>query len=563
MQYRIYKAKKVGNTKLLHNLQIKLINSFDAKLLSVLQVTTLNKGKSTSGVDKLKYVDGNKKIMLARSLKLDGTAKPIRRVWITKPGKLEKQPLLVGIPTIMDRAKQNLVKLALEPEWEAVFEPNSYGFRPGRSCHDAIEAIFLSLRHKRKKKSKFVFDADIRKCFDRIDHAALLKKLSTFPQMEHQIKAWLEASIMEEYAYSPNNIDPSTRTTPLRKAGIISPLLANIALHGLEEHLKSLVESSTMTTKTFKPPNKKDRRSALTVVRYADNFVIIHENKEILKACINETINWLLKIGLEISQEKSSLKDTRRGFNFLGFQIIQLNLGEKYNVKIKPSQQSCKRFLTKIQGIIQKNKASSSFELIAKLRPVIIGWANYFRFSECIDTFSKLDYSIFQKLRAWVLRRDRRNGRMKIKEKYFPSGRTYTFRGKNHRNNWILTGKRKTINQVEENFLPILKWINSEKHVKIKGNFTPYDGNHLYWAKRLSKYSSLSPCVQSLLEKQKYKCAICKVQFEEKDIMEIDHIIPKKKGGPNTYTNLQLLHKTCHNNKTLSERNNDSTTNLV
>jgi RNA-directed DNA polymerase len=113
--------------------------------MTVRSVTTLNKGKNTAGIDKQIITKAEQKFELALSLKLDGQALPISRVWIPKPGKQEKRPL--GIPVIRDRAKQALVKLALEPEWEAIFEPNSYGFRSGRSAHDAIEAIFLSLRH--------------------------------------------------------------------------------------------------------------------------------------------------------------------------------------------------------------------------------------------------------------------------------------------------------------------------------------------------------------------------------------------------------------------------------
>lgn len=235
-QRRIYKAKRLGQTNRVHWLQKHLLNSLDAKLLAVLQVTTINKGKNTAGIDKKRALSSKEKLALANKLKLDGKTLAIRRVWIPKPGKPEKRPL--GIPTIEDRAKQALAKLALEPEWEAVFEPNSYGFRPARSTHDAIEAIFLGLHHK---TPKWVFDADIRKCFDRINHKALLDKLGTFPLMEAQIKAWLEADIMEGYANSPKNTQKSLMGTP--QGGIISPLLANISLHGLENHLKTFVTS--------------------------------------------------------------------------------------------------------------------------------------------------------------------------------------------------------------------------------------------------------------------------------------------------------------------------------
>ena len=174
LQKRIYRASKNGDKLTVHNLQRLLIHSFSAKCLAVRRVTQDNRGKNTAGVDGVKALNPVQRLQLALSLQLTAIAQPTRRVWIPKPGKDEKLPL--GIPTLRNRTEQALAKLALEPQWEAVFEPNSYGFRPGRSCHDAIEAIFNSIGHK----AKYVLDADIEKCFDRIDHRALLDKLNTF-----------------------------------------------------------------------------------------------------------------------------------------------------------------------------------------------------------------------------------------------------------------------------------------------------------------------------------------------------------------------------------------------
>ena len=166
-------------------------------------------------------------------MKLDEKSKPVRRIWIPKPGKLEKRPL--GIPTIAERAKQALVKMALEPEWEAKFEANSYGFRPGRSAHDACEAIYKAL----SKKQMYILDADIAGCFDNINHQALLNKLKTFPLLRKVIKGWLKAGIMENGIFYT-----SEAGTP--QGGVISPLLANIALHGLEEDTKQALVQELM-----------------------------------------------------------------------------------------------------------------------------------------------------------------------------------------------------------------------------------------------------------------------------------------------------------------------------
>lgn len=191
LQKRIYRASERGDLKAVRRLQKTLLHSWSAKCLAVRRVTQDNLGKKTAGVDGVKSLTPKQRIDLVGQLKLTRKAKPTRRVWIPKPGTEEKRPL--GIPVMKDRAIQALVKLALEPEWEARFESNSYGFRPGRSCHDAIEAIFNAIRYK----PKFVLDADISKCFDRINHPELLRKINTFPAMHRQIKAWLKAGVMD------------------------------------------------------------------------------------------------------------------------------------------------------------------------------------------------------------------------------------------------------------------------------------------------------------------------------------------------------------------------------
>ena len=189
VQKRIYRASQRGNHRRVEKLQKLLLKSEAARLLAVRRVTQDNQGKKTAGVDGVKAVPPKGRFLMVKELhtkhwKFRKKPPPVRRVWIPKPGKAEKRPL--GIPTMMERAKQALVKLALEPAWEAKFEPNSYGFRPGRSAHDAIGAIFLGIRYK----PKFVFDADIKGCFDNIDHEALLKKLNTYPKLTRLIRGW-------------------------------------------------------------------------------------------------------------------------------------------------------------------------------------------------------------------------------------------------------------------------------------------------------------------------------------------------------------------------------------
>jgi len=545
LQRRIFKASRLNDIRMTRYLQQRLIRSPHAKVIAVQQITTLNKGKNTPGVDGFVTTKPSMKLTLAKNLQINGKASPVRRVWITKPGKCEKRPL--GIPTIQDRAKQALAKLALEPEWEAKFEPNSFGFRPGRRCHDAIEAIFLNLRHK---ADKLVYDADIRECFDRIDHNALIVKLNTFPLMERQINAWLKAGIMGEYANTPKH---NLMGTP--QGGVISPLLANIALHGLEEHLKNYVSSRDFPRPhTGASTGTRTKRNALGVIRYADEFVIIHRNPVIMEKVILETKEWLAGVGLEISEEKSKLRRASQSFRFLGFQIILVIKHGQYRVKITPSKENVKQLINKIRNTIQNNKSASSYGLIQLLRPILIGWGNYFHYCECKETFKKIDNVVYNQIRAWVFRRATRQGRIAVKKKYFPENRVYEYQNRQYKANWILNGKRLLKSgKLDTTYLPKMSWIASEKYVKVLSMASVYDGNHIYWGKRCPQYSSLSTRVRNLLKRQKGICKACKREFTIDDIMEVDHIKPRSKGGLDQYNNLQLLHRQCHVEKTKSD----------
>jgi len=542
-QKRIFKASLMNQQKKVNFLQRKLIQSPHAKLVAVQTVTTLNKGKSTPGVNGYIAVSDSQKMKIVKNLKLNGKANVIRRLWIPKPGKTEKR--LLEIPTIQDRAKQALCKLALEPEWEAKFEPNSYGCRPGRRPHDAIEAIFLNLHHG---KDKYVYDADILKCFERINHELLLKKLNTFPLFEIQIKAWLEAGIFDEMT---NGAKTSIPTMGTPQGGIISPLLSNIALNGLEFHLMNFVSDLKLKPNPDSAKGKKTKQKALGFIRYVDDILIIHENEEIMNLLIQETKQWLSTIGLEISEEKSNLRKASQSFNYLGFNIILVNRNNKMRIKITPSKKNKKDIIEKISAVIGRNKSVSSYNLICKLRPILLGWGNYFKYCECSKTFQAIDNIIYQQLRAWVFRRAIRQGREKVKEKYFPSGKTYKFQNRKHQANWILNGFTKDKKgEVREKHLPKLSWIKSEKHIKINGTASVYDGNELYWAKRAPVYSMYSTRIKTLLLTQKGKCQYCNERFTVQDTLEVDHIKPKAQGGTTVYKNLQLLHRYCHVEKT-------------
>jgi RNA-directed DNA polymerase len=474
IQKRIYKASKSGDIKRMWFLQKLLLRNPHAKLIAVHTVTTLNKGKKIAGIDEQIVTSSEDKLKLAQNLRFNGKAHMVKRVSITKPRRTEKRPL--GIPTIQDRAKQVLCKLVLEPEWEAKFEPNSYGFRPDRSPHDAIEAICSNLYND---VDKYVFSAGICNCFDMVNHNTFLSKLNTFPLMRNQILAWLKADIFDQYA---NKLQTSTPEMWVTQRGIISPLLANIALHGLEEHLLNLVSDNEFPGPHEKAAQRtKTKSPALGIIRYANDFVIIHRDLTIMQIIIQEAKNWLSGIGLSISEEKSVLRLASQSFIFLGFQIAYVKVQEKFRVKITPSTESVLLIIDKTRKVIHANRAASAYQLIGKLRPLLLGWAKYFQFCECKKTFNNVDNLVYQQLRAWVFRRAIRQGREIVKQKYFPNNLTYKFQGREYNSNWILNGTKKL--KGEKNitiYLPKISWIKSRKFIKVKTDVSIYDGNKVY-----------------------------------------------------------------------------------
>jgi RNA-directed DNA polymerase len=541
LQKRIYRASQRGDIKALRRLQKMLMKSWSARALAVRRVSQDNQGKKTAGVDGVKSLTPKQRLDLVNKLHLGTKARPTRRVWIPKPGTEEKRPL--GIPTMNDRALQSLVKLALEPEWEARFEPNSYGFRPGRRCHDAIAAIFKAIN----VKPKYVLDADIAKCFDRIDQGKLLTKLNTFPTMRQQIKSWLKSGVMDG-----TELFPTSEGTP--QGGVISPLLANIALHGMENRIKQHVGSLKHLDKI-----KSNRMNSVSLIRYADDFVILHKDLTVVQGCQTIISDWLKDIGLELKPSKTRLAHTlnqveneKPGFDFLGFNIRQFPVGKYHSGKntqgqllgfktiITPSKEKVKEHYDKISDVITRHKAASQSALIKNLNPIIRGWANYYSTVVSKVTYSSLDSLVYQKLRAWAKRRHPKKNKGFVTKKYWNS-----IDG----DNWVFsTRKGKNPLWLQKHAeIPIIR------HVKVKGESSPYDGNLVYWSTRMGEHPEMPTRVATLLKAQKGKCTHCGLYFREEDVMEIDHRIPKSQGGKDSYDNWQLLHRHCHDTKTAND----------
>jgi RNA-directed DNA polymerase len=504
IQKRIYQASQRGNTRAVQKLQKLLMKSEAARLLAVRRVTQENQGKKTAGIDGVKAVKPQERQAMANQIHpkhwKQQTPQPVRRVWIPKPGKAEQRPL--GIPPMVERCKQALAKMALEPEWEARFEANSYGFRPARSCHDAREAIFNAIR----SKPKYVYDADVKGAFDSSNQEALLNKLQTYPLLRQAIKAWLKAGVMDDGSFFPTEVG-----TP--QGGVISPLLMNVALHGMEQ---LIVEGYSKSHSVEKP----------LLIRYADDFVIFHSNREELQKTADRVTQWLQGIGLSLNPKKTRITHTLTpyqesvGFDFLGFTIRQFLVGKTHTGRkmngealgfktiIRPSQEAIKRHTLAIKERLRMLRSASQEQLIKELNPVIWGWAAYYKTSIASEVFKRCDTILWEQLMSWAKARHPNKGSQWVVKKY-----------------WHQVEKRKWVFVTPKGAeMRMHSKTSIQRYIKVKGTASPYDGKMLYWSQRLKKHPMMHETKARLLQKQQGKCRWCELHFKDEDILEVDHI---------------------------------------
>ncbi len=520
LQKRMYRATPRGDVRTVRKLQNLLSKSWYARLLAVRRVTQDNRGKHTAGIDGVKSLPPPQRWQLARELRLDGKATPLRRTWIPKRGSPEKRPL--GIPTQHERARQTLVRQALEPEWEAKLAPHTYGFRPGRSCWDAIAAVF----HRIKFRPQYMLNVDIAKCFDRIDHQALLAKLQAPSGIRRQVRAWLRSGIMEDDVFSP-----TTAGTP--QGGRVSPLLALIALHGMD----------TAITQVY--PEAR-------VIAYADDCMVLHEDRSVLEHCQHLFMTWLAEIGLTLNVTKTHIRHTlegdQPGMDCLGFHIRQYRVGIHQSGKrprshqrlgfktlITPAKTNVKAHLAELGRIIRSGRAWPQAALIRQLNPKIRGWANYYRTWVSQATFSRVDHLTWVKLRHWARRRHPNASAGWVYDRYWP-------RRDSRR---VFATPATPQGQV---YLTSHREVPSLWHAKVAGNRSPYDGDWVYWSTRRGRDPTVGPRLATLLKRQGGRCAYCGLFFQHDDQLEVDHISGHRRDS--RYSNLQALHGHCHDAKT-------------
>ena len=508
LQARIAKATQEKKWNTVKRLQYLLSHSYYAKALAVRKVTT-NKGKHTPGIDKELWNTPAVKMRNVLILTDKGyKAKPLRRVFIEKPGKKKKRPL--GIPCMYDRAMQALYALALDPVSETTADGKSFGFRRGRSAQDACEYIFTAL--SRRTSPEWVLEGDIKGCFDHISHDWLIDHI---PMDKSVLKQFLKAGFVFQ-----NELFPTDEGTP--QGGVISPILANMALDGMQKVLSDRFHTNRLgkIDLRFKNAHK------VNLVRYADDFIVTAATKEIAEEAKEIIRGFLCTRGLELSEEKTLITHVDDGFDMLGWTFRRF----KEKLIVKPSKKSVKALNASLHNtVLERGKAWRQEDLIRVLNRQLRGWANYHQSVCAKDAFSRTDHILYEMLWRWAKRRHPKKNRKWITANYWYS--------KGLRN-WVFSTKNAELIRLGE--VPIIS------HTKVRMSANPYlDSEYFIHRKFQNGMKRLSGRFKKIWRNQNGCCYHCGQPMEISDEREIFYKIPKSMGGKDDVPNMAYVHKYC------------------
>jgi RNA-directed DNA polymerase len=478
LRQRIFTASKAGDLKKVRSLQKLMLRSRANTLLSVRRVTERNAGRMTAGVDGEVVLTPEAKARLADRVHRQTEpfkAMPVRRVYIPKQGSSTKRRPL-GIPVIADRAHQARVVSALEPEWEARFEPRSYGFRPGRGCHDAIQAVFEIAKGKSPKRP-WVLDADLAGAFDRIGHDHILAMLGSFPA-RGMIRQWLKAGVVEQ-----GRLHRTEEGTP--QGGVVSPVLLNIALNGMEQAAGVRYRS-----------DGRIRVDSPAAIRYADDFVVHCHTRQDALEIKAKLAKWLAPRGLAFNEDKTRVVSLAEGFDFLGFNV------RRYHGKllIKPSKAAVRRIRARLRDELRSLRGSNAQAVIKRLNPIIRGWANYYRTQVSSQTFNTLDAYLWQRTWKWATYSHPNKPKSWVFAKYY--GKFH----KSKQDRWVFGDRHSGA------YMHKFRWTHILRHRTVRHRASPDDPKLAgYWAWRRRKaLLPINKTTQELTNSQDGRCAICK-----------------------------------------------------
>jgi RNA-directed DNA polymerase len=481
LQRRIYKAVREGDMAKAIKLQKLIIRSRGARFLAIRQVTQLNKGRKTAGIDGLTVLNFKQRFELEEIIASNATKWKHQRLREIKIPKKNGKTRILKVPTIADRAWQCLIKQALEPAHEATFHEGSYGFRTGRSAHDAQKQVFNRLNSNANGAEKRIIELDIKSCFDRVSHDAIIKELIAPREITTGIQKALKAGVNPEFP---------EQGTP--QGGVFSPLLANIALNGIER----VTENGYSESMINKGKNPK-------VIRYADDLIIIAKPEHNTQNILEEIKKFLNDRGMELNAEKTKIVATTEGFDFLGWHMIVQKNGK---FRCYPSKENYESFREKVKEIVNNSNCGSK-EKVHKLAPMVRGWRNYHQYC-CMEG---------EKFKLSAMR-----------------DRTHKVFSKEKKNNF------EAVSLLIKKAFPAVPY-SENRFVNVAGDKSPYDGDIAYWSKRNSKLYDGTLARQ--IRRQNHKCVYCGLEFFGDDI-ELHHIDGNHQNWKRS--NLSAIHKTCH-----------------